>query len=363
MEGVKQKGKAHQHRAAAHTAGKKARALPAAASAGRRTAVPAAPSVAVRPPSKTSRLGAPAAKAPAAHTTRHAVAPATATKAAPAAPEAAPSPAAGGKKHAPATAKRLPPAAALAADKAFMSVKTTSKAVSKHVKSHDPSAKKVSDFQGAAKGPANETESLAKDRKSDEMDQQPPGVFDQAKFKADLKAKIDGMKLNTLKEADEFKENNGAAVVKGDVTAQVGEEKTAAAGPVTTKVGEQPDPSQEQPKVAGPAPEVAGSVPVPAVSAPAASPKPATDAEISLQKDSQDLDRQMADAKLTDKQLTRANEPGFNKALQSRDATQKDAVQAPPRFKVVEKGIIGQSQTTAAGLGKVHQGAMAAGRY
>ena len=355
--------------------------MPAVAhhSAKRRTPAPDAPSVAVKTPSKSSRPGAPAAKAPATQTTRSAAVPAVkaspTAKASPAAkapgipatkvpgaPEAAPPPAAGGKEHAPATAKRLSPAAALAADTAFTSVKTKSKAASAHIKSHDPSAKKVADFQGAAKGPANETESLAKDRKSDEMDQQQPGVFDQEKFKAALKAKIDQMKLNTLKEADEFKENNGAAVVKGDMSAQVGEEKTAAAGPVTTKVGEQPDPSQEQPKVTGPDPVVAGSVPVPAVSAPAASPKPATDAEISLQKDSQDLDRQLADAKVTDKQLTRANEPAFNKAMQSRDAAQKDAVQAPPKFRVAEKGIIGQSQTAATGLGKTHQGAMAAGR-
>jgi DNA/RNA non-specific endonuclease len=371
MEGVKQKGKAHQHRAASHTAGKKARALPAvahspatrrtaeAATATRRTPAPAAPSVAVKTPSKRSRPGATATKAPAAPSAKAPAIPATKI---PGAPEVALPPAAGRKEHAPATAKRLTPAAALAADKSFQSVKTTSKAVSKHVKNHDPSAKKVADFQGAAKGPANETVSLAKDRKSDEMDQQQPGVFDDKKFKAALKAKIDQMKLNTLKEADEFKENNGAAALKGDMTAQVGEEKDAAAGPVTAKVGEQPDPSQEQPKVAGPAPVVDGSVLVPAVSAPAASPKPATDAEISLQKDSQDLDRQLADAKVTDKQLTRANEPAFNKAMQSRDATQKDAVQAPPKFRVAEKGIIGQSQAGAAGLGKANQGAMSAGR-
>jgi hypothetical protein len=395
MEGVKQKGKAHQHRAASHTAGKKARALPAVAHslAKRRTAARDAPSVAVKTPSKRSRSGAPAAKAPgvpaaktasvskAAHTAKAASAAkapaAPATKAigtpasktpgipaakTPGAPEAAPPPATGGKGHAPATAKRLTPAAALAADKSFQSVKTKSKASATHVKSHDPSAKKVVDFQGAAKGPVNETESLAKDKKSDEMDQQQPGVFDEGKFRAALKEKIDQMKLGTLKEADEFKENNGAEVLKGDMTAQVGEQKDAAAGPVTTKVGEQPDPSQEQSKVAGPVPIVDGSVPVPALSAPGASPKPATDGEISLQKDSQDLDNQLADAKVTDKQLTGANEPAFNKAMQSRDATQKDAIQAPPKFRVAEKGIIAQSQVAAAGLGQVRQGAMAAGR-
>lgn len=369
MEGVKQKGKAHQHRAASHTAGKKARALPAVAhSPGtRRTAAPAAPSVAVKTPSKSSRPSAPAAKAPATHTTRSVAPPAAKAPGIPAAkvpgaPEAVPPPAAGGKEHAPAAVKRLTPAAALAADKSFTSFKTKSKASATHVKSHDPSAKKVADFQGAAKGPANETESLAKDKKSDEMDQQQPGVFDEGKFRAALKQKIDQMKLSTLKEADEFKENNGAAVLKGDMTAQVGEQKDAAAGPVTTKVGEQPDPSQEQPKVAGSAPVVDGSVPVPALSAPGASPKPATDGEISLQKDSQDLDKQLADAKVTDKQLTRGNEPAFNKAMQSRDATQKDAIQAPPKFRVAEKGIIGQSQIAAAGLGQAHQGAMAAGR-
>jgi hypothetical protein len=247
-------------------------------------------------------------------------------------------------------------------DKGFQAVKANAKHDAVKARTHEGGAKKAGDAQSAAKGPANETMSKAKDKQSDAMDQQEPGAFDQEHFKAALRAKIDSLKMDTLKDADEFKKNDGAAAVKGDMAESVNSEKTAAAGGVTDKVKEQPDAGKEQPKEVGPEPVVSPGVATTPVSGAAAAPKPVQDADISLQKGSQDLDHQMTDAKVTDKQLTKANEPGFTQAVQSKNVAQKDSVDQPVQFRKTEKGLVGQAQTAAAGTAHAHLGSMVAGR-
>ena len=266
-----------------------------------------------------------------------------------------------GAMAAPAEAKRSS-ADVMESDKGFQAVKANAKHDAVKARTHEGGAKKAGDAQGAAKGPANETMSKAKDKQSDAMDQQEPGAFDQEHFKTALRAKIDSLKMDTLKDADEFKKNDGAAAVKGDMADSVNSEKTAAAGGVTDKVNEAPDAGKEQPKAVGPEPVAAPGVTTTPVSGAAAAPKPVPDGDISLQKGSQDLDHQMTDAKVTEKQLTRANEPGFSQAVQSKNVAQKDSVDQPVQFRKTEKGLVGQAQTAAAGTAHAHLGAMVAGR-
>lgn len=251
-----------------------------------------------------------------------------------------------------ATIQRRSVMAVMAADPAFQGVVKKVKDTGKKAKVHEPAAKKVKEAQSAAKPPPNEKISKAKDKKVAEMDQQEPGNFDENKFKAALRAKIAALQLNTLKEAENFKANNGAAAVKGDAASQVGNEKKKAAGSIEGKVKETPAPGSVQGKEVGPAPKAAPNIAAPTVNGAQVSPKPVPSGEVSLQKGSQDLDKQMADAKVTEKQLAKSNEPKFTDALASKKTAQKDAVDRPQQFRKDEKGILTNAQLVATGLGK-----------
>ncbi len=242
--------------------------------------------------------------------------------------------------------------AIMAADPAFQGVVKKVKQTGKKAKVHEPTAKKVKEAQSAAKPPPNEKISKAKDKKVAEMDQQEPGNFDENKFKASLRAKIAALQLNTLKEAENFKANNGAAAVKGDAASQVSNEKKKAAGSIEGKVKEAPAPGSVQGKEVGAPPKAAPNIGAPPVNGAQASPKPVPPGDVSLQKGSQDLDKQMADAKVTEKQLAKSNEPKFTGALASKKTAQKDAVDRPQQFRKDEKGILTNAQLVATGLSK-----------
>lgn len=240
----------------------------------------------------------------------------------------------------------------ITADPAYQSVIKKVKDTGKKAKVREPVSKKVKEAQAAAKPPVNEKMSKAKDKKVAEMDQQQPGTFDENKFKAALRAKIAALKLNTLKEAENFKENNGAAAVKGDAVSQVSNEKQNASQSIEGKVKEAPSSKGIEGKAVGPEPKAARGVAAPAVSGAQASPKKVPNSEVSLQKGSQDLDKQMADASITEKQLAKSNEPKFISALESKKTAQKDAVERPKQFRKDETGIINNAQVVAAGMSK-----------
>jgi len=244
------------------------------------------------------------------------------------------------------------------ADPAFKGEVHKVKATAQQAKKHEPAGKKVKEAQSAAKPPANEKESKAKDKKVDEMAEQEPGEFDEAKFKAALREKIAALQLNTLQEAEDFKANNKAASLKGDVTAQVGGETDKAAGSIENKTKEAPATGSVQGKEVGPSPTVAGDVAAPAISGQQASPKPVPAEDVSLQQGSQSLDKQMADAKVTDKQLSKSNESKFTGALASKKTAQQDAVKQPVQFRKDEKGIITNAQAVATGVSKTQLGAI-----
>ncbi len=253
-------------------------------------------------------------------------------------------------------------AALMTADPAYQAVLKKVKANTKKTRQHEPASKKVKEAQHAAKPPANEKASKAKDKKTDEMDQQQPGKFNEEKFKAALREKIAALQLNTLQQAEDFKKNNGASAVKGDMQGQVTQEKSNATAGIENKTKEAPNPSKETGKEVGPKPVAARGVSPPAISPVQAAPKPVPAAEISLDKGSKDLDKQMVDARVTDKQLKKSNEPKFQKALDNKNAAQKDAKEAPVQLRKDEKGILTQSQLLAGKASKTGLSAMSAKR-
>jgi Domain of unknown function (DUF4157) len=242
----------------------------------------------------------------------------------------------------------------ISTDKAYQGALSKVKNTAQQAKKHEPVGKKVKDAQMAAKPPANEKASKAKDKQVATMAQQEPATFNEAKFKEALKAKIEALRLNSLQEAADFKKNNGAAAVKGDMSSQVSNEKNTASAGINNSTKEEPNASKEVGKEVGIEPKQANGVPAPTISGQDVAPKPVDAQEISLQKESNSLDTQMSEAKVTDTQLSKSNEPKFNNALTNKKTAQQDALQRPQQFKKDEKGIIAQAQIVASGASKTH---------
>jgi hypothetical protein len=232
-------------------------------------------------------------------------------------------------------------------DPAFQAVKQRVHTEATKQKAHPPAKAKATEAQAAAVPPANEKESKAQDRQVQEMNQQQPGKFDSAKFKAALMEKINAATPQNLDQAAKFKDSNKLGAVKGDLSSQVGNEKKQAAGPIEEK-------TKEPPKTGGiPGKAVTPLLPPPPNSPPAdigagqAVPKPKDASEVSMQAGSQSLDQQMTDAKVTDEQLAKSNEPEFNAALGTKKEAQTDAAKAPGEYRQQEQATLTQAQAQA----------------
>jgi hypothetical protein len=247
-------------------------------------------------------------------------------------------------------------------DPAFQQMVGRAKGVAARQKAHVPAAAKSAEAQAAAVGPSNEVSSKAAAGQVQEMDQQQPKPFNRVAFKAALMQKIAAITPKNLEEADKFKESGKVAAMKGDLTAKVSEGKEQAQGDIAQKTEEAPDTSGIQPKPvmplmpvdAGPAPSDVG--------ASQAAPKPKTASEVSLQEGSNKLDKTMADEDVTEEQLTDANEPGFQGAVDAKKTAQTDAVQAPQAYRQDEQAVLGQAQAESQATAQTQLQVMHKGR-
>jgi hypothetical protein len=233
-------------------------------------------------------------------------------------------------------------------DPAFQAVIGRARAVAHQQAHNNPAKRKALEAQAAAPGPANEVASQAAAVQVGKMDAQEPQPFDRAGFKAALLAKITEITPKNLKEADEFKKDNKAATIKGAVTEQVQTGKDTAQGGIKTATQEAPDTSVAQPKPVTPMPPTEAGAPPPDIGASAAAPKPNSEQEVSLQAESQGLDRQMADSGVTEKQLKESNEPEFQGAVQAKTEAQANVQQAPVAYRQDEQSVLAGAQAEAA---------------
>ncbi|MFB2892899.1 DUF4157 domain-containing protein [Aerosakkonemataceae cyanobacterium BLCC-F50] len=232
-------------------------------------------------------------------------------------------------------------------DPGFKAVVDRTKTVATQEKNHPPAGTKSAQAQAAAVSPANEVESKAQDKQVQEMNLQQPGQFNAGAFKAALMEKIAAATPQTLEEADNFKDQNKLDSVKGDLSSQVGDEKKQAANPIAEKTKEQPDTSGITPKPVTPLPpKQAGKAPSD-IGANKAAPKPKSESEVSLQEGGKSIDKQMADADITEPQLAKSNEPQFQTALETKKTAQTHANTAPNTYRQQEQGIVTQAQAQA----------------
>jgi hypothetical protein len=236
-------------------------------------------------------------------------------------------------------------------DPAFQAVVNKTKKVASSEKKHEPAAAKSKQAQAAAEPPSNEVESKAQDKQVAEMNQQQPGQFNAATFKAALMEKIAAVTPQTLEEADNFKNNNKIDSVKGELSSSVTDEKKQASGPIEEKTKEQPDTSGIAPKPVTPLPPEKPGSPPSDIGAAKAAPKAKPASEVSLQEGSKSLDQQMSEANVSEEQLASSNEPQFKSALTAKKTAQTDAKTAPQGYRQQEQGILkqaqGEAQTTA----------------
>ena len=225
-------------------------------------------------------------------------------------------------------------------------------------RAHAPAGVKAAQAQAAAVGPPGEVASRAQDRHVQEMDSKQPRPFNRAAFKAALLAKIKDTAPKNLEEADDFKENGKVAGIKADLQGTVKEGKKDAAGPVADSASKPADASGIAPKPVTPMPPVEAGPPAGDVGATAATPKPRSDAEISLQAGPKQVEQQMAAADVTDDQLKNSNEPTFQGAVAAKDNAKKQSDAAPLAFRAEEKADLGAARADAAMVAHRQLGAM-----
>jgi hypothetical protein len=271
-----------------------------------------------------------------------------------AAPEAAPQAAAG------ATGEKSP--ASAAEDPAFQKVIARTKTVAARLGHNTPAQAKAAQAQAAAVSPPGEIASQASAGQVQEMAQQQPKPFDRAAFKAALLQKITSITPKNLEEADQFKKSGKVGDVKGALTTTVSQGKEQAQGGIAEKARETPDPSGIQPKPVTPLQPADPGPPPPDVGAAAAAPKPKTEADVSLQEGSTQLDQKMANADVNEEQLQKSNEPSFQGAVEAKKTAQTDAAQAPQAYRQDEQGTLAQAQVGAGTAAQTQLQGMHGGR-
>lgn len=235
-------------------------------------------------------------------------------------------------------------------DPAFLSVVQHVKSIAAHQKTHAPAASKALAAHAAVVSPSNEVPSRAAAKHTDAIEKVQPKPFNRDDFRTALMRRIADTAPKKLKDADDFENNNNLGSVKQDLNSEVGKSKKDSQAPVADKVAEPPDATgiEPTPTTPLPAPEVGG---VPQVSAAQAAPKPASDADISLQAGPQQVDQEMGDANVTEEQLKSSNEPEFQSALGQKKELEKGSVSAPVAYRAQEPKLLhaaqAEAQTTA----------------
>ena len=232
-------------------------------------------------------------------------------------------------------------------DPAFRQVTGSITAFAGQKKAHPPAASKAKEAQDAALAPPEDAAAQAKAAKADTMDAQQPGSFDKKAFIAAVKTAIEAKSPKTLKEADDATSSGKAGEVKGEVKGLVTSGKEGQTKDIETATEAPPDASKAVTKPVTPmAQEQAGQ----AAQIPAAGavPKPAPAEQVNLAAGKHEANQEMAEAEVTDSQLTQSNEPEFQQGLADKKAAATHADTAPAEFRQQEQAVLQQGKSQAA---------------
>ncbi|MEV4049885.1 hypothetical protein AB0J55_01755 [Amycolatopsis sp. NPDC049688] len=234
--------------------------------------------------------------------------------------------------------------------------------------SHPPAAAEAGAAQDAAQAPADDQEARGKAAHAEDMAAAQPKEFDKQAFIQAVRKAVADKAPKNLDEADKFGESGKAEEVKTEVQGKVGAGKDASAQEIaeTTAAPPQPAPDAKRviPMAADRVPGKPGT-PDPTRAAPDRLPPSATD----LSAGPDQVDRQMAQAQVTDQQLAFKNsrEPQFDKAVNEKKAMEAHSEAAPKKLRAAEDGELDQVKSTAAARGSaamagIHATRVATGR-
>ncbi|MFD2469991.1 phage tail protein [Amycolatopsis silviterrae] len=236
------------------------------------------------------------------------------------------------------------------ADPKFQALKKDVNAKKKAVgASHPPAAAEAGAAQGAAEAPADDQEARGKAAHAEDMDAAQPKEFNKQEFIQAVKKALADKAPKNLDEADKFGESGKAEEVKTEVQGKVGQGKDASAQEIADTTAAPPEPAPDAkavvPMAADKVPGKPGA-PDPAQATPDQLPPSATD----LSDGPEQVNRQMADAQVTDQQLSFKNsrEPQFDKAVKEKKTMEAHSEAAPKKLRAGEAGELKQVKNTAA---------------
>lgn len=228
--------------------------------------------------------------------------------------------------------------------------------------SHPPATAEAGAASAAAKQPADHREAEGKAAQADHMDAAKPHDFDKAAFVRAVEEAIARQAPKNLEEADEFAGSGKAANVKAEVQGEVQSGKASSSGEIAATAAAGPDTSGVVDKNVVPLkpdqPPAVPARPDPRLAVPDAAPPAATDFSAGPQQ----VDRQMADAEVTEQQLAGSNEPQFTGALKERKTAGEHSAEAPGKVRANERTTLKAATAAAGQEGAQGMAALAADR-
>ena len=235
-------------------------------------------------------------------------------------------------------------------DKDFQTAKGRVKKSARQQKSHETKELKRAETEAASALDADsQKEQDAKTKRTGELEttgetQQKTYKFDAETFKGLLLDKIRQILPQDEDQAKAFPKSNKLADVKSSVSDTVAQEKQNAVGPVDQKMTAQLPAGQLEKPDNVPIPPAKPAAAVPKIDPKLAAPKPKTDQEISLQHESDKLDDQMTENRLTKDQLANSKEPKFIQALDFKEKTQQRIAETPGEYRQQEQTVLAEAQ-------------------
>jgi hypothetical protein len=229
--------------------------------------------------------------------------------------------------------------------------------------SHPPAKAEAGAAQAASVPPSDDREARGKAAHAEDMDAAQPKEFNKAEFVKAVEDAVAKRAPKNLDEADKFGESGKAEEVKKEVQGKVGEGKESSAKEIADTTHETPKPApDEKPVVPLTADKVPGrpGTPDPNLAAPDPLPAPATD----LSAGPAQVNQQLADAKVTEEQLSfdNAREPQFDKAVKDKKTLEAHSQTAPGQLRAGEGREIAQVKKVAATRGAAAMAALHATR-
>lgn len=244
----------------------------------------------------------------------------------------------------------------------FRAVKADVAAKRTRIAVHAPAAAESKASQDAAVAPPDDKEAQGKTANAEKMNAAKPGEFDKKAFVDAVNKAIDAQAPKNLDEADKFSKSGKADKVKDEVDGKVTDGKESSAKDIDTATKAPPDTSAAKDKEVTPLtpdqPPANPGAPSAADAVPAKQPAAVTD----FSEGPAQNDQAMADAEVTEEQLTKGNEPDFNDALSAKKTAETDSAKAPAKGQAAENQQLSTAKQNAAASGAQAMTALTATR-